>query len=253
MINLMEILKDIEYGNGQKLDLYLPDNKSFTTIVYIHGGGMVGCDKGDPNCVDVVTHLVNLGYGVFNLNYSLYPNAKFPSFINDCALGIKFAFANLNKYGGNGKIYVSGQSAGAYIAMMLCLNNNFLKDAGVNPLSISGWISDSGQMSDHFNVQHFEKGLDPWVQRITELAPLYYVTPDTKANRMLLIYYSNDMLNRKEQNIMLYNAIKNYDKDFDITQVELKGQHCDGSCKKDNDGEYPFVKVIDQWIREKQL
>ena len=245
----MEILKDIEYGNGQKLDLYIPNKKPFTTIVYIHGGGMVECDKSDLNCVDVVSHLMNLGYGVANINYSLYPNTRFPNFIKDCALAIKYVFDSIQTYGGTKEIYVSGQSAGAYITMMLCLNKEYLKEVGLDPMMISGWISESGQMSDHFNVQHIEKGIDPWAQRITELAPIYYVNPDIKSNPILLIYYSNDMLNRKEQNIMLYNSLKNYNKDIDVSIVELQGQHCDGSCKKDIDDEYPYIKVFQKWMK----
>ena len=56
------------------------------------------------------------------------------------------------------------------------------------------------------------------------------------------------MLNRKEQNLMLFNLVKYYNPKLDITALELEGNHVDASCKKDSDGEYPYVKEVIKWI-----
>ena len=102
-----------------------------------------------------------------------------------------------------------------------------------------------------FYVQKYENNVDPWVQRITELSPMYFITPDVDLAPILLIFYEHDMLNRKEQNLMLYNLVKHYNKNIDINYVELKGNHVEGSCKKDEDNEYPYVKVVLDWINRK--
>ena len=45
----MKRLLDIAYDCGEKnkLDAYLPEGKELPIIVYFHGGGLEGGDKGD--------------------------------------------------------------------------------------------------------------------------------------------------------------------------------------------------------------
>ena len=45
---------------------------------------------------------------------------------------------------------------------------------GVDTDFISGYISDSAQMTTHFNVLR-ERGLDTRLERIDEAAPLFYL------------------------------------------------------------------------------
>ena len=131
------------------------------------------------------------------------------------------------------------------------MDKQYLKKVNLHPLDIRGYVSDSGQLIDHFNVQKYEKGIDPWLQRISELSPMYFVDENVKLSHVLLVYYSNDMLNRKEQNIMFYNLVKHYNHDVDIEHVELPGGHVEGSCKLDKDGEYPYIKVLMKWLKDR--
>lgn len=236
-------LSNIKYYKDLCLDIYSPDDPNGKVFVHFHGGGIVEGSKED--CEDLMFHMANQGYVMINANYSLYPNTKFPDFLIEAAHAVKYAYDNVSK-----NVYISGQSAGAYITMMLCMNKEYLNSVGLSPLDIKGYVSDSGQMIDHFNVQHYEYGLDPWLQRITSISPIFYVDRFVKTSPILLIYYSNDMLNRKEQNLMFYNLIKFYNKSIDINEVEMKGNHVDGSCKLDEDGEYPFVKEVLRWTED---
>ncbi|MCQ2742027.1 MAG: alpha/beta hydrolase [Bacilli bacterium] len=244
----MRIIKDIEYAPGLKLDVYLPDGDGFKTLVYFHGGGIVDGDKAEPQYVEMMTHFAESGIAGVSVNYTLYPKAKYPSYFEEAAKSIRFVKDHLKEWGGNGDIYVSGQSAGAYMIMMLCLNEKYLKEVGMSTLDIKGWVSDSGQMSDHFHVLEYEKKVDPWLQRISEAAPLYYVGKDTKTNPVVLIWYEDDMFCREEQNLLLLKNLKYYVKDVDVESVKLSGGHCSGSSFKDPDGEYPYVKVAKDWI-----
>ena len=244
----MKIVRDIVYYKDLRLDIFVPDGKVLKTFVHFHGGGIVSGDKTDVE--ELMKHLTNQGILVFNANYSLYPDTKFPEFLLEASQAVKYAFDHTKDYGGDNKeIFLSGQSAGAYIIMMLCADAKYLNSVNLNPLDIKGFVSDSGQMIDHFNVQHYEHGVDPWLQRISELSPLFFVNPDFKTSSVLLVYYSNDMLNRKEQNIMFYNLVKNYNPNADIEHIELSGGHVEGSCRLDEDGEYPFVKVLMKWLK----
>ncbi len=244
----MKKISNLFYFQDKALDLYIPDKDNFVTIVYFHGGGLVEGNK-EWN-VDLMEHIAKCGYCVANVDYSLYPQTKFPQFLKEAAFAVKFVFDHIKEYGGSSHIYISGQSAGAYITMMLCMNKEYLDEVGLSPLDIKGYISDSGQMSDHFHVQQFEKGLDPWLQRVTEFAPLYYIGPNVKTSPICLIWYSDDMLCRKEQNILFLKNLKYYYPEADIDGIELNGGHCAGSGAHDEMGEYPYVRILDNWIKK---
>lgn len=246
----MKIISEILYSSNNSIDIYVSETKdSNRTIIYFHGGGIEGGDKKDAYIVDVAKSFAEKGISFVSANYSLYPKAKFPEYIFDAAKAISFVIKNAKKYGLGKEFYVCGSSAGAYIIMMLCLNKTYLETVGVNSNELKGWISDDGQMTDHFNVQKYELGIEPWLQRITEKAPIYYIDNETNFNRLLIIYYNNDMPMRKEQNLLLVSTLRHFKSNADVTLRELVGTHCEGTCKKDKDGEYPFVKETMKWIR----
>ena len=246
----MKTYFDLTYYKNCKLDIYLPDSfKPTKTIVYVHGGGLVEGDKRDEHKERFGKTFTDHGYAFISVDYNLYPNAKWPSYIEEVAKSIKFLQDNLDKYGLGRDIYISGSSAGSYIIMMLCLDKHYLNDAGVDYSMIKGWISDDGQMTDHFNVQEIELKMDPWIQRITKLAPLYYVDKSTDISRLLLLYYDNDLPMRKEQNLLFYETLKHFKPETDVEIMELHGTHCEGTCRPEEDGSYRFVDIILDWIK----
>ena len=244
----MKIIKDVEYYNGLKLDLYIPDKDNFSTIIDLHGGGINSGNKRDisPTSEEFCKH----GYGVVSVEYSLYPNTKFPLYVKDTAKAVRYVFDHIKEYGGSNNIYLSGHSAGAYIIMLLCLDKSYLNEVGLSPLDIKGYISDAAQMSDHFNVQQYERGLDPWLQRITEFAPLYYVGPGIKTNPILLIWYTEDILCRKQQNLLFLESLKYYYPEANVTPKELEGGHCSALFKQCEDGDHVFTKVALEWLEK---
>ena len=241
---------DIIYYKNCKLDIYLPDSlKPLKTIVYVHGGGLVEGDKRDEHKERFGKFFTDENYAFVSVDYNLYPNAKWPSYIEEVAHSIKFLEDNLKKYNLSRDIYISGSSAGSYIIMMLCLDKHYLSDAGADYSLIKGWISDDGQMTDHFNVQEIELKMDPWVQRITKYGPLYYVDKDTNISRLLLLYYDDDLPMRKEQNLLFYETLKHFRPETDVQIMELHGTHCEGTCRPESNGRYRFVDIILDWIK----
>ena len=227
------------------MDSFFPDKEEFYTIIHFHGGGLVEGDKGDTH--DLCEHLVKAGFAVFTANYGLLPNHRFPEFLKDAAQAVKYVIDYSEKHCKSKGFLISGQSAGAWITLMLCLNKEYLKTAGVDTSKIVGWISDSAQTTSHFHILEIEKGLDPWLQRIDECAPLFYVDKNTSFSHLFLTAYENDMPNRVEQNKLLVSTIKNYNQEADIELHILKGEHCHGSCRLDEDNEYELVKLIKKW------
>ena len=238
---------NINFYQDKYMDLFLPEKEEFFTIIHFHGGGLVEGDKGDTH--EYVKHLVDLGFAVYTANYSLYPNAKFPDYLIDAANAVKYAKEHIKQFGKSKGIIISGQSAGAWITLMLCFNKDYLKQVGIDNSEIVGWISDSAQTTSHFHIIEIEQGLDPLTQRIDETAPLFYVNKETRFSNLLLMCYEEDLANRLEQNKLLVSTIKNFNKDAKVTLKVLSGGHCSGSSKLDSDGEYATIKEIKKWVK----
>ena len=245
----MRTEKDLKYSNISpldELDIYFADEEK-DVIIYFHGGGFTSGSKYDPHIVAIAESYARQGYTFVSVNYSLYPNTRFPSYFIEAAKAVKFVCDHL-------KIkhpFISGTSAGAYIAMMLCFNKEYLFNEGINPLDIKGWIFESGQPTSHFNIMSIEKGLDPYLQRIDEMAPLFYVNKETKLSPALFILYTNDLPNRYEQNKLLISSVKFYNNDAQLDELLLDGNHCEGSSHVDETNDFPFVYQVINWIRKR--
>lgn len=243
----MKKVFNLNYYQDQYLDLFVPDKKEFYTIIHFHGGGLVEGDKGDTH--QYCEHLANAGFAVATANYSLLPNNKFPSFCFDAVKAVRYVIDNISKYGKSKGFIISGQSAGAWLTLMLCFNKEYLKNVGVDEKLIVGYISESGQTTSHFHILEIEKGLNPLLQRIDESAPLYYVDEKINFSRLLLIAYEDDLPNRYEQNELLKSTILNFNKSLDVKLEMLDGYHCFGSSELNDDGEYDVIEVIKEWIK----
>ena len=220
-------IEDISYNEYCKLDMYLPiENTNFDVIIHIHGGGLNSGSKEDAN--DIAKEIAGNGVGFISINYRLLSNNNFEDYFVDAANAIKYVTHFLKSNSITGSIYISGQSAGAYIAMMLCFNNKYFKQLQIKPLDIKGYIIESGQATTHFNVLASKK-LNSNLQRIDKYAPLYYINEKTKFNRILLIAYTHDIPCRLNQNKLLYDTIKLFNKDANINLLVLEGNHCENS------------------------
>ena len=242
----MKTVFNLCYKDNLYMDLFLPEQKEFFIVIHFHGGGLIEGDKGDSH--EYCKHLADQGFAVFTANYSLLPNNRFPSFCYDAAEAVKYAVDNISKYGKSKGIIISGQSAGAYLTLMLCFNNEYLSSLSINNEDIFAFISDAAQPTSHFNILKIEKGLNPLLQRIDETAPIYYVNENTKFKHLLLLAYEDDLPNRVEQNKLLLSTIKNFNKEADVSLRILKGYHCHGSSELDNSGEYEVIKVMMEWL-----
>lgn len=136
------------------LDIYIPKNvKNFPTIIWFHGGGITGGQKEIPE------QLKNKGVAVIGINYRLSPKVNAPKYIEDAAAASAWVFKNIKNYGGDeNKIFISGHSAGGYLAIMVGLNKIYLNKYGIDANKLAGIIPFSGQMISHFTIRK-EKGM----------------------------------------------------------------------------------------------
>ncbi len=133
---------DIAYGPlpRQNLDLYLPttpraDGKA---VIFFYGGSWDSGSKGDY--LFVAQALASRGITTIMPDYRLYPEVRFPTFLEDAAQATRWAGDRV----GLTKLLVMGHSAGGHIALMLAANTPYLAQAGVDRMKIAGAIGLSG-------------------------------------------------------------------------------------------------------------
>ena len=223
----MKELLDICYKNTELgdllLDMYLPDTKGFATILFFHGGGLEAGDRKLP--AEYAEAVTARGFALVSAEYRMYPKAKFPDYLNDAADAAAWVLQEKASWGAGDGFFLCGSSAGAYITMMLCMDPQFLSAAGVSQEQISGYISDSSQQFCHFNVLR-EMGIDSRLEIMNDRAPISFVKPGKTIRPLLLIYYSDDMKCRPEENKLMYASIQHIMPETDIEIMELPGKHC---------------------------
>ncbi len=243
-------MKDISYNKENDyctLNMYLPKTDKFDVVIHIHGGGLESGTKDDHPIEKIAQDIVSNNIGFVSIDYRLYPNATFPEYIIDATKAIKYVYDYLLTNNFLKRIFVSGQSAGAYIGMMLCFNDTFLKNVGINPLDISGWILESGQPTTHFNILKYE-GIDSNRQIIDNKAPLFYINQNTKFSNLLLIAYTKDIPCRKEQLELTYKAILNYNPTAKVSYQLYEGNHCCNSTLVYRN-HCPYSKILIDYIK----
>lgn len=235
----MEKFKYGEHKN-QYVVVYLPESDTFPVCVYLHGGGL-GAGVPEQEFVD---SLVKKGVAVVSGQYRMYPDAKYPQFIEDGASVIAWAKENMEKYGNVTDLFVVGTSAGAYISMMLCFDKKYLAKHGISNDDISGYIHNAGQPTTHFNVL-LERGFDSRRSIIDEAAPLYHVC-ENKYPPMEFIVADNDMACRYEETKLLIAKLKHFGNDMSKVNLQLMENygHCEYKNVVDENGNYIFADMI---------
>ena len=250
----MKEILDLQYSNYETtfLDVYLPETTNYQTVIYFHGGGLIKGEKRSEKLVEIATAFTQAGYAFASVQYRMYPNAKFPDYIEDCAKATSFIKSYVKANGGNGELILSGQSAGAWLSLMLCMDRHYLEKEGMTPEEIKGWFIDSAQTTAHFNVLMQETGASRYAERINEYAPLNFVSENTKFTRMMLVLYDQDIACRYEQNMLFYKNVLTYNPEADIRYVLLNGKHCSSTRQTDENGTPLFIKIFLEWLAKEE-
>ena len=129
---------DDELGLG--LNIWTPKSAAtepLPVIVFIYGGGWR--DGAKDHYAFAGRALASRGYMVVLPDYRLFPKTRFPGFLEDNAKALAWVHDNIGQHGGDAdRIFLSGQSAGAYNAMMLALDPQWLRREGKSPDLIRG-------------------------------------------------------------------------------------------------------------------
>lgn len=143
----LQARSDVAYGTNarHKLDIYAPEKGAANApvIVFFYGGNWVKGDRKDYAFVGRA--LASRGFVVVIPDYRLYPEVKYPDFVDDSAQAVAWAAREIAAFGGDPKrLYLMGHSAGAYNAAMVALDPSYLSRQGMRPGMLRGWIGMAG-------------------------------------------------------------------------------------------------------------
>lgn len=141
------IERAIPYGPEprHRMDLYLPKrmSESAPAVLFFYGGAFISGHRCEYRFVGQA--LASQGIIVGIADYGLFPDHRFPDFVEDGAKAAVFLHKNLPDYGGDPqRLFTAGHSAGAYIAVMLASNPEYLKGAGSDISCLAGAIGIAG-------------------------------------------------------------------------------------------------------------
>lgn len=132
--------KNVSYGSleRQTMDLYKADKPraNAPVLVFIHGGSW---EEGSKDIYKFLAEgFTSEGFDVAVPNYRLYPDAVYPQMLEDSAKAV----AHVAKQYPDRSIVIMGHSAGAYNALMVGLNKDYMAAEGVSVCDrISGIVS----------------------------------------------------------------------------------------------------------------
>lgn len=129
------------YGahDRQQLDVYTPRTPNGRVVVFIYGGSWSTGNRADYRFV--AQTLTARGATVVIPDYRLYPDIRFPTFVEDAAAAVAWTREHAAEYGGDpAQIYLVGHSAGAHIATLIALDHRYLAAHAMAPTQLVGVV-----------------------------------------------------------------------------------------------------------------
>ncbi|NBF05550.1 alpha/beta hydrolase fold domain-containing protein [Pseudomonas sp. Fl5BN2] len=139
--------RDIAYGSDprQKLDVYQPRQAvpGAPVVVFFYGGSWNSGSRSDYDFVGEA--LASRGMVAVLADYRLYPQVRYPAFLEDAARAVAWTHEHIGEFGADPRrLYLMGHSSGAYNVAMLALDSRLLGQVGLTPQIIKGWIGLAG-------------------------------------------------------------------------------------------------------------
>jgi acetyl esterase/lipase len=238
-----------EYADDKdKLDIFMPqDARNVPVVVFFHGGALKGGTKVDGEAL--VARIVRNGIGVVSPNYRLTPTVQHPGHVNDAAAAFAWVKQNIQQYGVDPeRIYLSGHSAGAYLAVLLALDPTHLQKHGMDTGSIKG----VAPISPFLYVEETAKvrPKDVWGEDPSDWLAAS-VTPHINRGKppMLMIYADGDEDWRREQNERFVTQMKQAGNQS-ISSVQVSNRDHLSIITRMNDTDDEIQKAVLRFIEE---
>ena len=140
------VVRDLHYGREpeQKLDIYLPEGDyRGAHLVFFHGGSWSSGHKDEYAFLG--SALAAFGVSCAVVGYRLFPQVRYPVFVEDAAHAVAWLQREGCRYGfADGPLYLMGHSAGAHIACLLAMDERYRDMAHLDMEKVRGVIGLSG-------------------------------------------------------------------------------------------------------------
>lgn len=196
---------DAYRGEQCLLDLSVPVGETgFPTVIWFHGGGLTGGKRHIPPFRDK-------GIAVAAVSYRLSPKGEHPAYLEDAAAATAWVLNHIQEFGGDPKkVFISGHSAGGWLAAMVGMDPRWLAAEGKSNRDLAGIIPVSAQVTTHFHVKRLLGDKEPEYRPIIdEWAPLYYSSGDLPPICLILGDRKIEYKNRVEENELLAVSLRN--------------------------------------------
>lgn len=147
-MNDLVVTRNLRYepsGDRHSLDIYVlrAAAKPRPVIIYLYGGNWVAGEKAEFAFVGAA--LARRGFVAVVPDYRIYPEARWPMFLQDNAAAVRWAWDHAASFGGDpSKLVLMGHSAGADDALSLAVEPQWLNDVGMAPRDLKALIALSG-------------------------------------------------------------------------------------------------------------
>lgn len=166
-------------ASGQKLNIWGDKGagEKRPVLVFFYGGGWANGDRAHYGFA--ARAYANRGFIVVLPDYRKVPHIRFPAFNHDGAAAVRWVHDNIARYGGDPeRVVLAGHSAGAYIAMMLTLDQSYLRAAGVNPGIVRATAGLSGPYDFYpYDSRRAINAMNAW-PRPMETQPISFARKD---------------------------------------------------------------------------
>lgn len=166
-------------ASGQKLNVWGAKGEAAKkpVLVFFYGGGWANGERSEYGFA--ARAYANRGFIVVLPDYRKVPHIRFPVFNQDAAAAVRWVHDNIAHYGGDPeRIVLAGHSAGAYIAMMLTLDQSYLRAAGVNPHIVRAVAGLSGPYDFYpYDSRRSINAMNAW-PRPMETQPIAFARKD---------------------------------------------------------------------------
>jgi acetyl esterase/lipase len=232
-------------GERGGMDVYSPKHRKagapIPLIVFWYGGAWQQGSRQSYRFVGAA--LAARGALAVLPDYRLYPEVRFPEFLRDAAAAVARAQQEAPKHGADPRrIVLGGHSSGAYIAAMLALQPQYLREAGVDPASIAGFFGLSGPyaiepntaaLHDIFTSRAAPAVYQP-VQQVTAAAP-----------PALLVHGTSDDVVYPSHTLKLADALRAQGVEAEVRIVQ-KRRHVDTVIALSRPGAFRIPELLDE-------
>ncbi|QLH41235.1 MAG: alpha/beta hydrolase [Defluviicoccus sp.] len=191
--------RDIAYGSDdrQRLDVYVPTTADSSrraepprpVVVFFYGGSWRGGRRQYYRFIGEA--LTRRGYIVVIPDYRVYPQVRFPAFVEDGAAAVAWTLRTIAGHGGNPRrVFLMGHSAGAHIAALLATDPAYLTAAGAERSRLRGFVGLAGPYC--FDPAEYQATRPVFADTPDPAATMPCNHADGEAPPMLLLHGTDD-------------------------------------------------------------